>query len=1118
MAARTLPRGVRSRAKSHMHGGALPNRDADGARSVDDQRRVQVRLSKKARATKTSPNKTSPNKTWPKKSKGSHRATISSSSPLGLLALHLLAQWKQSGPSGIVFLAENETRAERLGSVIHALDPSCEVLVFPRLNTLPFDQLEPSHELAGRRASVLRRLTKSKRPLFLVATAEAVMERLPPPASLSRLSVSLKVGGAFSEPELEARLQSLGYDLDDEPDYPGGALFHGQTFEIFPAGALGPFRIEHSDRAIDRIVAFDPKEHEIIFETKELLVDPMSERLAFAGKRGKRATLFDYCGRAKWIADAGVPSHADGWLSMIEEAAPRAEREREYLGRRDWKQLSRGMKVLPRTAALQTVPDFSKVTSARKVLRAFVEETRRAGSRLIFVAAQEDDLRVMERMSGVKAERCEDWDEAASGRGGEAALLADLDAGFIVPGKKPLVVVTASDVLGSRAHHAQPMARAWSTAFDHADVPEQGTVVVHLQRGLAVLDGLQTVNTGGGALREMVRLSFAGDNAVLVPPPDLALMWPYAEERGKLALDKADGSTWWARRTEAEREIQIAGKALARHISQRRRRRGEKLVPPGSAYEKFVARFPYFTTVDQANAIRDVLDDLASGHPMDRVVCGDVGFGKTEVALRAAAAVVLSGKQVAIAVPTTVLARQHAATFQKRFAPFGIEVGNLSRATSGAELRETREGLRSGRIKVVIGTQALTGKDVRFDDLGLVIIDEEQHFGAAEKAKLASLAKNVHVLLMSATPIPRTLAAGLAGFRDLSVIASPPVHRLPVATRIAPLSDAAIASALLREQRRHGQSFLICPRIQDLEPMLTRVQAVAPDLRIVCLHGRLPAEEIDDRMMSFVEGEADVLLATNIVESGLDIPRANTIVVCWPEKFGLAQLHQLRGRVGRSGIRAFAHLLTETESGQSEKRLAVLEEFSRPGAGFAISERDLDLRGAGDLFSEQQSGHVQVFGPVLYSHLLKMASEKVDDGRAVVWVPDLNLPVGDVLPETYVQSEPVRLELYARAARCSSEDELDDLEEETSRRFGPLPKLARDFFAAARLRIECKRRGIVRLDVGPEAVAATFLPGRLRKSRGKSLQRDGDRVVYHSPMRDAPFERVEELFEVLDEG
>ena len=562
---------------------------------------------------------------------------------------------------------------------------------------------------------------------------------------------------------------------------------------------------------------------------------------------------------------------------------------------------------------------------------------------------------------------------------------------------------------------------------------------------------------------------------------------------------------------------EIAAKALAKHIAQRRRRRAPKLVAPGPAYERFVARFPYFTTVDQAKAIRDVLDDLASGHPMDRVVCGDVGFGKTEVALRAAAAVALSGKQVAIVVPTTVLARQHVATFRKRFAPFGIEVGSLSRATSAQEMRETKEGLRSGKMKVVVGTQAIASKDVKFAKLSLVIVDEEQHFGAAEKAKLSGLAKGVHTLWMSATPIPRTLAAGLAGFRDLSVIASPPVHRLPIVTRIAPLSDAAIAAALLREQRRHGQSFLICPRIQDLDPLLARVQAVAPELRIVCLHGKLPADELDDRMMSFVEGEADVLLATNIVESGLDIPRANTIVVCWPEKFGLAQLHQLRGRVGRGGTRAFAYMLTESSSEQSGKRLAVLEEFSRPGAGFAISERDLDLRGAGDLLSERQSGHVQVFGPVLYSHLLKQASEKASDRSGDLWVPDLNIPVADLLPRSYVQSESMRLEIYGRVARCRNEDDLEDLEEETSRRFGRLPPAGRDFFAAARLRIDCKRRGIVRLDVGPEAVAATFLPGRLPKSRARSLQRDGDRVFYSGRTQEPPFERINDLLDILDE-
>jgi transcription-repair coupling factor (superfamily II helicase) len=1034
-----------------------------------------------------------------------------------MMALHLLAQWRKAGRNGIVFLSENENRAERLGAVIHALDPSCDVLVFPRLDTLPFDQLEPSREIAGRRSSVLRRLAKPKKPILLVSTAEAVMERMPMSASWSRASFGLKVGSAFSEQDLRARLEALGYDLDDEPDYPGGVLFHGNTFEIFPAGALGPFRIEHSGQVIRRIAAFDPIGQEILSEVKELLIEPMSERLAFGGKRGKRSNLFAYCERSKWIADAGVPAHADSWLSTIEEAAGRTETEREYLARRDWKHRSKRMKVLSHKAAFRPTPDFSKVASARKELRAFVDETRGVGSRLVFVAAQEEDLRAMERMSGVKAERFHAWSEVTTERNREAALLVDFDAGFVVPGRKPLVVVTASDVLGSRAHHPQPMARAWNAAFDYTDVPELGSVVVHLQRGLALLDGLQSVATGDVSSREMIRLVFAGEDVVLVPPADLALIWPYASELGELTLDKADGSTWWARRTEAEQEIEIAGKQLSKHISQRRRRRAPKLVPPGSIYESFVARFPYFTTVDQAKAVRDVLDDLASGHPMDRVICGDVGFGKTEVALRAAAALVLSGKQVAIAVPTTVLARQHVATFRKRFGPFGIEVGSLSRTASASEVREAKEGLKSGRLKVVVGTQALASKDVKFADLGLVIIDEEQHFGTAEKAKLSELAKGIHALWMSATPIPRTLAAGLAGFRDLSVIASPPVQRLPVVTKVAPLSDAAIATALLREQRRHGQSFLICPRIQDLDPMSARVQSVAPDLRIVCLHGKLPVDEIDDRMMSFVEGAADVLLATNIVESGLDIPRANTIVVCWPERFGLAQLHQLRGRVGRGGIRAFAYLLTDSGVERSEKRLAVLEEFNRPGAGFAISVQDLDVRGAGDMLSERQSGHVQVFGPVLYSHLLKWASEKADDRTADLWVPDVNLPAADMLPASYVQSEAVRLEIYARAARCRSEEELNDLEEETSRRFGKSPPAACDFFAAARLRIDCRRRGIVRLDVGSEAVAATLLPGRLRKSRGRSLQRDGDRVVYLSKGREGPLRKVEEFLDLLDE-
>jgi transcription-repair coupling factor (superfamily II helicase) len=1033
------------------------------------------------------------------------------------LALHLLAQLQKSGRDGVVFLSENESRAERLGAIVHALDRTCEVLVFPRLNTLPFDQLEPSRDIAGRRSSVLRRLAKPKQPILLITTAEAMMERLPTPASWSKLSAALKVGSAFCEADFEARFEALGYDLDDSPDYPGGVLFHGRTFEVFPAGALGPFRIEHSGGKIRQIAAFDPIDQEVISEVRELLIDPMSERLAFATRGQKRTSLFDYCGQAKWIADAGVPGRADTWLDTIEEAAASAERERNYLSRRDWRLGTKRMSILPLAASYRATPEFSKVASPRKALRAFVDEMQQRRTRLLFVAAVEEDLRRMERMSGLRPERFADWKHAMACRGPEAALLADFDAGFIVPGARPLAVITATDVLGSRAHHPQPMTRAWTSVFDAVDVPEIGSVVVHLHRGLARLGSLQAMGTEGVSASEMIRLVFAGNDAVLVPLAELALIWPYASELGDVSLDRADGNSWRARRADAETEIHITAKQLSKQMRERRRRAAPKLVPPGAGYEKFAARFPYFTTVDQAKAIGDVLDDLASGHPMDRIVCGDVGFGKTEVALRATAAAVLSGKQVAIAVPTTVLARQHVETFRKRFAPLGIEVGNLSRVASASETRKVREGLSSGALQIVIGTQALASKDVTFSDLGLVIVDEEQHFGAAEKAKLSGLKKNCHTLWMSATPIPRTLAAGLTGLRDLSVIASPPVHRVPVVTRVAPLSDAAIAAALLREHRRKGQSFVICPRIQDLDSMLARIQSMAPELRVACIHGKLPADDLDERMMSFVEGKADVLLATNIVESGLDIPRANTIVVCWPEKFGLAQLHQLRGRVGRGGARAFAHFLTDAGSDRSEKRLAVLEELSRPGAGFAISARDLDLRGGGDLLSERQSGHMQVFGPALYGHLLKLALQGKAAEMAELWVPELNLPMSELLPPSYVQSEAVRLEIYVRAARCKSDDDLEELEDETLRRFGKLPPLARDFFAVTKLRIGCRERGIIRLDVGPDAIAATLLAGKLRKSRSRLLQRDGDRVVYTESNGEPPLRRVEEFFDMLDE-
>jgi transcription-repair coupling factor (superfamily II helicase) len=616
-----------------------------------------------------------------------------------------------------------------------------------------------------------------------------------------------------------------------------------------------------------------------------------------------------------------------------------------------------------------------------------------------------------------------------------------------------------------------------------------------------------------------VRLSFANDEAALLPVAELALVWPYAADPAGIKLDDADGRAWEARRDQAERDIERTGRRLFQLKLKRLRTQAPVIVPPTAQYERFVTGFPYSATPDQSAAVEDVLKDLASGVPMDRIVCGDVGFGKTEVALRAAAATVFAGKQVALVVPTTVLARQHLVTFRTRFAPFGVEIESLTRLTSTADARRIKSQLRDGSLKLVLGTHALAGKDVRFANLGLVIVDEEQHFGATEKAKLSALGEGIHTLTMSATPIPRTLTGAIAGLRELSVIATPPVHRAPVVTRISPFLDATLAMALRREYRRRGQSFVICPRIKDIEPMLELLRRTVPELRVVAVHGRLPGRELDERMMRFVAGDADVLLATNIVENGLDIPRANTIVICSPERFGLAQLHQLRGRVGRGSTRAFAYILTDSDAEQAEERLSVLQELSRPGAGFQISARDLDLRGAGDLLSEQQAGHVRVLGPALHKHLLQCAMQGKPQRASDIWIPELNVDAPELLPAGYVQDEPTRLDIYDRLAKAGSHDDIGEVEDEIRLRFGALPPETSNLIALARARLDCRALGIERIDAGPLGLAAHLRPGAPARPASPLISRDGQRLVYKRRIRDGEqVASVIRFIEVLKRG
>ncbi|MGB3627533.1 MAG: TRCF domain-containing protein, partial [Henriciella sp.] len=501
-------------------------------------------------------------------------------------------------------------------------------------------------------------------------------------------------------------------------------------------------------------------------------------------------------------------------------------------------------------------------------------------------------------------------------------------------------------------------------------------------------------------------------------------------------------------------------------------------------YEEFAARFPYEETDDQLNAIEDTLTDLASGKPMDRLVCGDVGFGKTEVALRAAFVAAMSGMQVAVIAPTTLLARQHFNSFVERFANWPVKVKHLSRMVTQKEATETKEGLKAGTVDIVIGTHALLANSIEFKRLGLLIVDEEQRFGVKHKERLKELKADVHVLTLSATPIPRTLQMALTGIRDLSIIATPPVDRLSVRTYVTEFDTVTIREALLREKYRGGQTFFVAPRISDLDGLEAFMSDNVPEVSFVVAHGQMPPTELEDLMTAFYEGEYDVLLSTTIVESGLDIPRANTLVIYRSDRFGLAQLYQLRGRVGRSKLRAYAYLTTPREQVMTpgaERRLRILQSLDSLGAGFQLASHDLDMRGSGNLLGDQQSGHVREVGVELYQSMLEDAVNALKTGMtdaeeevADDWSPQINLGIAVLIPEEYVEDLGVRLGLYRRLAEIDTEKGREGFAAELIDRFGPLPEETRQLLDVTAIKAACKSIGISKLDAGPKGIVMAF--------------------------------------------
>ncbi len=663
-----------------------------------------------------------------------------------------------------------------------------------------------------------------------------------------------------------------------------------------------------------------------------------------------------------------------------------------------------------------------------------------------------------------------------------------LEHGFETP---DLTVIAEQDVLGDRLIRQPKKRRKAENFLTETQSLSPGDLVVHVDHGIGRYQGMEVV-TAAGAAHECLLLEYAEQSKLYLPVENIELLSKYGHDEG--LLDRLGGGAWQAKKAKLKERIREMADKLIRIAAERALRKAPVMDPPPHAWEEFSARFPYQETDDQLRAISEVMEDMHSGAPMDRLICGDVGFGKTEVAMRAAFVAAMSGVQVAVIAPTTLLARQHAASFKDRFRGFPLEVRQLSRFVSAKEAQQTRDGLARGTVDIVIGTHALLAKGIRFNNLGLLIIDEEQHFGVGHKERLKQLRSDVHVLTLTATPIPRTLQLSLTGVRDLSIIGTPPIDRLAIRTYVSEFDAVTIREALLREHYRGGQSFYVVPRISDLPEIEEFLKEQLPELSYVVAHGQMAAGELDDRMNAFYDGKYDVLLATTIVESGLDIPTANTMVVHRADMFGLAQLYQIRGRVGRSKTRAYAYLTTKPRArltATAEKRLRVLGSLDTLGAGFTLASQDLDIRGAGNLLGEEQSGQMRDVGYELYQSMLEEAIAKIRAGEMEglsdaddQWAPQINLGVPVLIPEDYVPDLDVRLGLYRRLSSLSTKVELEGFAAELIDRFGALPKEVNTLMLVVRIKAMCKRAGIAKLDGGPKGATIQFHNDKFASPQG----------------------------------
>ncbi len=974
------------------------------------------------------------------------------------------------GPAAIITSDQQELNQWK--EDLSALLPETTVLELPVLDMAEFNAAAKGIHRLARRMEVLGRLLKGEE-LIVLATVEAAMQKGIGIREYRELSLSVSQGDVLEREDLLKQLVKLGYERCDQVEMAGDFSSRGGIVDVFPLNSQHPYRIEFFDNEIDSIRQFN-----IGTQLSMGNLDKV-EILPFGGVADKQKK---YC-FTDFLPDNGRVI-IDEPLKSREESIKLLKENPEIKGRmfawNDLVQEAEGHNMLLLAMILSNLhgiqPDrvisvqLQGVTSYQKqmnILMSEVGDWLGENRKLLMVVGDKEKSASLKELLGRNRLAAIETDSAEELKAGRVNIvLGTLLNGFELPGAN-LVVITEKDIFGRQKKRLNRVSS--EERISHFREINIGDYVVHNQHGIGKYLGVETMEIEG-IRRDYLRIQYGGDDKLYVPTEQVGMLQKYIGSEGEIPRLHRMGSTAWAKaKAKAKAAVEDIAQELVQLYAKRKKSQGFAFGADTVWQQEFEDAFPFQETADQLTAIREIKKDMEKQQPMDRLLCGDVGFGKTEVAIRAAFKAVMGGKQVAVLVPTTVLAQQHYQTFADRLRNFGPQVDVINRFRSLKEQRATLENTASGRVDILIGTHAiLNQKKVQFKNLGLLIVDEEQRFGVRQKEKIKSLATGIDVLTLSATPIPRTLHMSLAGARDMSIIGSAPQERFPVQTYVVENSNGIIRNAVRRELKRGGQVYFVYNRVETIEEMRLKLEELLPEATIQVAHGQMPEAQLERAMVEFYEGKYDILLATSIIESGLDIANANTIIVYDADRFGLAQLYQMRGRVGRSNHLAYAYLLyrqNKVLSEVAEKRLQAIKEFAELGAGFKIAMRDLEIRGAGNLLGSQQHGHIASVGFEMYCRLLEEAMEQIKTGKPVEIVPDplIELQVEAYLDNDYIGDAMHKIEIYQRIAAVQKNEQLEEIQKELIDRFGQPPVPVMNLLTVARIRNYARQMGVEKI-------------------------------------------------------